>query len=131
MANPNGYDAGLRAYAVLLILQGETEKALEILSEHYGIPTPMLRIGLPRRHARALGCYDPRRRLICLRSSREYHDPFVVLHEFYHHLRSAKAEFAGSEKNADRYALESIQLCLHIYNECKSLFQAMKEEQGI
>ena len=129
MSGPRGYEAGLRAYAVLLILRGDAEKALKMLSEHYGVPAPRLRVGLPRRHARALGCYDPGRRLICLRSSREYRDPFVVLHEFYHHLRSTRAEFAGSEKNADRYALESIRLCLHLYEECRNLLRAVKDEQ--
>ncbi len=128
MEGLDGYEAGLRAYAVLLILRGSAEEALRRLSEYYGVPAPRLRVGLPKRHARALGCYEPRRRLICLRSSREYRDPFVVLHEFYHHLRSSRAEFAGSEKSADNYALSSIRLCLHIYGEeCRKALREARE----
>ncbi|BEP18693.1 hypothetical protein PYJP_20450 [Pyrofollis japonicus] len=128
MEENKGAELGLRAYAVLLILKGETENALRVLSEYYGIATPRLKVGLPKRHAKALGCYDARRRLICLRSSNEYRNPFVVLHEFYHHLRSCRAEFAGSEKNANNYALESIRLCLYIYGEeCEKLIRSLKE----
>ena len=127
MRRSSGYEPGLRAYAALLILRGSAKEALELLAEYYGVDAPRIRVGLPKRHARALGCYDARRRLICLRSSREHRDPFVVLHEFYHHLRSVRAEYAGSEKNADEYALSSIRLCLHIYGEeCRSLLKELE-----
>ena len=98
----------LRARAVELILNGQAERALEELSKFYGIRAPRLKVGLPRRLGRAFGCYDSSRRLICLRSSEEFRNPFVILHEFYHHLRSERGEFAGNEKNADKYAKESI-----------------------
>lgn len=35
-------------------------------------------------------------------------NPFVILHEFYHHLRSKSIDrqHKGTEKNADRFAAE-------------------------
>ena len=101
-------DKVVRAYAVYLIIKGEAERALDILSRYYGIVVPKIKIGLPKRHSKALGCYDQSRETIYLRSSREYRSPYIVLHEFYHHLRGTKLEYPGSEKHADKYALESI-----------------------
>ncbi len=98
----------LRAKAVYLIINGDLDRALEELSDFYRIRKPKVKVGLPKGNKRALGCYDRSRKLICLRSSREFKDPFVVLHEFYHHLRSERGEFSGSEKNANLYALNSI-----------------------
>ncbi|HEV2226795.1 MAG TPA: hypothetical protein VGR56_08340, partial [Nitrososphaerales archaeon] len=45
-----------------------------------------------------------------LAASREYlYDPFVMIHEFYHHLRSASGRHRGTEKDADRFALDFIE----------------------
>lgn len=98
----------VRAYAVYLIVKRDSEKALSVLSRYYGILTPRIRIGLPKKHSKALGCYDPVKKTICLRSSEEYGNPFVVLHEYYHHLRNSRREYPGNEKYANRYALKSI-----------------------
>ncbi len=101
-------DAGVRALAVKYILEGRTEEALNLLSRHYGIPTPKLRIGLPKKCRSAYGCYVAKQKTIYLRSSEEYKSPFVVLHEYYHHLRSIHGKHRGTEKNADLYAADSI-----------------------
>ncbi|ABN69775.1 hypothetical protein Smar_0669 [Staphylothermus marinus F1] len=98
----------VRAYATYLIVRGDAEKALSMLSIYYRIITPRIRIGLPKKHSKALGCYDPVKKTICLRSSEEYRNPFVILHEYYHHLRNSRREYLGNEKYADRYALKSI-----------------------
>lgn len=97
------------ARAVQLILTSRTEDALELLSRYYKTTTPKLRIGLPKRCNKALGCYVAREKTIYLRSSREYTDPFVVLHEYYHHLRYRLGKHRGTEKHADQYALKAIQ----------------------
>ncbi len=114
MSGPSSSEASVRAYAVELILEGEAEEALALLSRYYGVARPGLVVGLPKRHKRAYGCYDPVKRLICVRSSAEYRNPFVVLHEFYHHLRFFFGKHRGTEKGADRYALESIRYYLSI-----------------
>ena len=44
-----------------------------------------------------------------LAARREYlYDPFVMIHEFYHHLRSVSGKHRGTEKQADRFALDFI-----------------------
>ncbi len=96
-----------RALAVALILEGKAEEAIRILSKHYKIPAPKIVMGARGRYD-IYGCYDPRRREICLRDSDIYVNPFVVLHEFYHHLRSVQGRHRGVEKYADKYAVDSI-----------------------
>ena len=116
------------ARAALLVLEGSPEEAVEILAGIHGVPVPRIKIGLPRRYSRVLGCYDHRRRLICLRSSSEYRNPLVVLHEYYHHLRAARAEYSGYEKGADRFAARAVLACLRFYGErCRRLL----EENGL
>lgn len=102
-------EAILRAKAVKMIQEGRTEDALEILSEYYKVQTPKLKIGLPKRCRKAYGCYVAKEKTIYLRSSDEYTNPFVVLHEFYHHIRWRLGSHRGTEKHADKYALQSIQ----------------------
>ena len=104
-----GDEEEVLAEAVRLILEGRPEEALELLSRHYGVRPPRLRVGLPKGCRRALGCYVPSRRTIYVRSSSEYMDPFVVLHEFYHHLRSRLGRHRGTEKGADGFALRAIE----------------------
>jgi uncharacterized protein YaiI (UPF0178 family) len=33
-----------------------------------------------------------------------FYNPFIILHEFYHHIRTKGGIHRGSEKNANRYA---------------------------
>jgi hypothetical protein len=52
--------------------------------------------------------YSQRRKEI-LAARREYlYNPFVMIHEFYHHLRSVSGKHRGTEKQADKFALEFI-----------------------
>jgi len=102
-------DAVVRARAVALILLGETEKAIDILSKFYGVPTPRVKVGLPKGRSNVLGCYIPSKKIIYLKSSEEYRNPFVVLHEFYHHIRYFAGKHRGTERGANEYALKSIQ----------------------
>ena len=96
-----------RALAVHLVLNGKTEQAITLLSKFYRVKAPKITIGARGRYD-ILGCYDLGRREICLKDSQVYMNPFIVLHEFYHHLRSVSGKHRGNEKYADRYALESI-----------------------
>ena len=105
-----GGEEAVLARAVHLILEGKPEEALLILSKHYGIPPPRLEVGLPKRCLHALGCYVPSRRTIYVRSSAEYRDPFIILHEYYHHLRWRRGKHRGTEKYADQYAIRAIKI---------------------
>ena len=114
-------DAVVRAKAVALILLGETEKALEILSKFYGGPPPRVKVGLPKGRSGVLGCYVHSRRTIYLKSSEEYRNPFVVLHEFYHHIRYFAGKHRGTERGANEYALKSIQYFKELASKLRSL----------
>jgi len=103
------------AEAVRLVLEGRPEEAVEMLSRFYGVRPPEVRVGLPKGCRRALGCYVPSKRTIYLRSSEEYMDPFVVLHEFYHHLRYRLGRHRGTEKGADQFALRALEAYRRLY----------------
>ena len=92
---------------VWLILNGKTEEALRLLAEDYKVNVPTLKVGLPKgRKITAFGCYTSKNETISLQNSDVLANPFVVLHEFYHHLRSRSVDkiHKGTEKNADKFA---------------------------
>ena len=99
-----------RATIVWLILNGETEKALMVLASKHGVRVPSIEVGLPKKHrTKAMGCYSGKNRTISVLNSDILKDPFVVLHEFYHHLRTGEdAKHRGTEKYADAFAKEYI-----------------------
>jgi hypothetical protein len=96
---------------VWLILNGQAEKALDLLAKKYKVSTPKLKVGLPKgRKATAFGCYTPKDATISVLNSDVIVNPFVILHEFYHHLRtSVDKQHKGTEKNADKFAREFIE----------------------
>jgi Zn-dependent peptidase ImmA (M78 family) len=99
------------ALVVQLILNGKVEKALELLARHYKVDLPKIRVGLPKgRRANVFGCYAARNQTIYVLNSEVLKDPFVVLHEFYHHLRTGvNNKHKGTEKLANRFAKEFIE----------------------
>ena len=98
-----------RAKIVGLILGGRPEVALRLLSKHYGVREPMLRVGTVKRHRKVLACYVERERRIYLSNSSFMTDPFVVLHEFYHHLRASGIRKSRQvESRADLFAANFI-----------------------
>ncbi|MGD0450567.1 MAG: hypothetical protein ABSA79_05870 [Candidatus Bathyarchaeia archaeon] len=97
---------------VWLILNGKTEEALELLSKNYKVSVPELKVGLPKGHKKtAFGCYTSKSQTISVLDSDILVNPFVIVHEFYHHLRSKGVDkmHRGTEKNADRFALDFIE----------------------
>jgi hypothetical protein len=104
----SGADGVFKAGVVHLILTHDAEKALSSLAEHYGVDTPSLRVGLPKGHANVSGCYVIEKETIYVANSDGLADPFLILHEFYHHLRSISGSHRGTERYADRFAREYI-----------------------
>ena len=99
----------LKPYTVWLILNGKTEEALALLAKNYQVNIPNLKVGLPKGHkVKAYGCYTAKTQTITILNSDILMNPFVILHEFYHHLRSKSVDkmHRGTEKNADKFALE-------------------------
>ena len=89
----------------LILIERQPEQALDLLSEHYRVECPLLRIGLPRGEKKALGCYVQRERTIYISSSKYLYDPYVLIHEFYHHLRNVGGKHRGTERHAKEFAL--------------------------
>jgi len=100
-----------KALIVWLILNGKAEKALELLAEHYGVEVPKLKVGLPKgRKKKALGCYSAKNETIFVLNSDTLKEPFIILHEFYHHIRTAlDRKHKGTEKYADEFSKEFMQ----------------------
>jgi hypothetical protein len=93
---------------VHLILNGKQEEALTLLAQNYKVDTPKLKVGLPKGHkTTAYGCYTAKTQTISVLNSDVLANPFVILHEFYHHLRSKAVDrmHRGTEKNADKFAI--------------------------
>jgi hypothetical protein len=102
-------EISFKTQIVTLILNKQTEEALEKLSEHYNVDVPKLKVGLPKGHLRtAYGTYSGKTKTISVLDSDIFGNPFVILHEFYHHIRSKSVDkiHRGTEKNADKFAIE-------------------------
>ncbi len=98
-----------KPYVVWLILSGKTEEALELLAKSYKVNIPKLKVGLPKGHKiKAFGCYTNKNETISVQNSDIIANPFVIIHEFYHHLRSKGVDrmHRGTEGNADKFALD-------------------------
>jgi hypothetical protein len=100
-----------KALTVVLIMDGNANTALRLLADDYGVARPRLKVGLPKgRRRNSLGCYNAKNRTIYVLNSDVIKQPFVILHEFYHHLRTnVELKHRGTEKNADRFAKDFIQ----------------------
>ncbi len=95
----------LRAKVVSLIIDGQTELALKLLSDYYGISEPDLKVGTVKRHRRVVACYVQNEKRIYLSKGEYITSPFVILHEFYHHLRASElGRKRQVEKRADLFA---------------------------
>ena len=57
-------DVLFRAKVVYLILSKDTKEALELLSSHYGVVEPKLKMGMPKRYSKNPACYVRKNRTI-------------------------------------------------------------------
>ena len=102
-------DSTFRVGIVRMILDGRPEEALCSLSSHYEVEEPDLRVGTVKRHRKVLAVYVHKERRIYVSKSDLLRDPFVILHEFYHHLRASQTpRNAQVEKSADSFAIAYI-----------------------
>jgi len=110
-----------KSKVVHLILTGEAEQALNLLSRHYHVPTPELKVGLPKGHRNVIGCYVADKRIIYIVDRKCLYNLHLILHEFYHHLRSRGGKHRGTEKYADRFAEDYIQAYRRVLHDKKEL----------
>lgn len=107
---PDFLDEAAVARVVHLILEGSAEKALADLSDHFGIRAPKVEVGAVKRHKRdALAVYVQAKKTIYASKSEYLYNPFVMLHEFYHHLRASTDGKRGTEKHANAFARKAIE----------------------
>jgi hypothetical protein len=75
-----------------------------------------LRVGTVKgRRKTALAVYVHEKNTIYASNSDMLYNPFVILHEFYHHIRSKSGEHKGTEKNADAFAIEFMKSYLRVH----------------
>lgn len=98
-------DSRFKATIVQLILSKDTEKAVEVVSKKFNVRTPTLGIGRTKGKKSALAVYSVAANSILFSDQDQYFDPFVVLHEMYHCIRSTSGSHRGTEKNADKFAI--------------------------
>ncbi len=98
-------DSLTKAKVVEMILNKNTEEALQSLSKFYKVDTPQIVVGtIKGKRKTVYAVYVQREsRIYCINSD-IFYNPFIVLHEFYHHIRTKGGVHRGSEKHANMYA---------------------------
>ncbi len=94
-----------KAKIVSMILNKKTEEAIQNLSKFYGISPPEIVVGTVKGKRKTVyAIYVQKESKIYAINSDVFYNPFIVLHEFYHHMRTRGGIHRGSEKNANMYA---------------------------
>ena len=108
MAHNLPIDLAFKAKIVALIFSRDIDEALVLLSRHYDVVKPKLTVGMPKRYSKNPACYVHKNRTIHVSRRETLYNPHIILHEFYHHLRSVKNAQGGIEKYADGFAKDFI-----------------------
>jgi ribosome-associated translation inhibitor RaiA len=88
-----------------MILNRRTEDALQNLSKFYNTTPPEIVVGTVKGKRKTVyAVYVQRESKIYAINSDVFYNPFIILHEFYHHIRTKGGIHRGSEKNANMYA---------------------------
>ena len=102
---PEGEES-MKAYVVFLVLDQRPEKAIEEMCKWYKVSKPKLGVGVVEGRTKGVAAVYSRGRREILAAKREFlYDPFVIVHEFYHHLRYVGAKHRGTERQADAFAM--------------------------
>ena len=105
-----------KAKVVYMILDKKTEEALQSLSKFYKVTPPKITVGTRKGKRRTVyAVYVQRENKIYCINSDIFYNPFIVLHEFYHHIRTKGGIHKGSEKYANMYAKSFIDSYKKIY----------------
>ena len=111
-------DDTFKAYIVQLIIDKKTEQAIESLSQLYEIKPPQIVVGTIKGKRRTVYAVYVQRecKIYCINSD-IFYNPFIIMHEFYHHLRTTAGVQRGSEKHANLYARDFIDSYNTIIND--------------
>lgn len=103
-------DEMMQARIVQMILTKRTEEALLALSSFYKLEPPEIVVGTVKGKRRtAYAVYVHKEKKIYAMNSAIFYNPFVVLHEFYHHLRARSGSHRGTERYANAFARRFIE----------------------
>jgi hypothetical protein len=117
-------DERFKVVIVATILDSKTEEAIHMLCDHYRVTEPKISVGVTEGRTKGVRAVYSQHKKEILAAKREYfYDPFVMIHEFYHHLRSVSGKHRGTEKQADKFAIDFIQA----YNREADKVRRMKE----
>jgi hypothetical protein len=120
-----------KAKIVHIILNRNTEEALQKLSKFYNVTPPEIVVGTIKGKRRTVyAVYVQKERRIYVINSDVFYNPFIVLHEFYHHIRTRAGVHRGSEKHANMYAKSFIDSYKKIV-EKKKMMMTMKPSSEI
>jgi hypothetical protein len=105
MPIPIPLDDLTKAKIVQTILNKKTEEALQHLSKFYNVTPPEIVVGtIKGKRKTVYAVYVQKESKIYATNSDVFYNPFIVLHEYYHHIRTKGGMHRGSEKNANLYA---------------------------
>jgi hypothetical protein len=102
-------ERSFKAAVVGLILSRNTEDAIALVCGKFHVREPSLQIGHTKGKKIALAVYSVSANSITFADQEHFFNPFVVLHEMYHCIRSSSGHHRGTEKNADRFAMDYIE----------------------
>jgi hypothetical protein len=110
-----------KAKVVYMILNKKTEEALQNLSKFYKVIPPEITVGTIKGKRRTVYAVyvQGESKIYCINSD-VFYNPFIVLHEFYHHIRTKGGIHKGSEKHANIYAKSFIDSYKKIVNQIMS-----------
>ena len=113
-----------KAKIVHMILNKNTEEALQNLSKLYNVTVPKIVVGtIKGKRKTVYAVYVQKESRIYVINSDILYNPFVILHEFYHHIRTRAGVHRGSEKHANMYAQSFV-------DSYKRLFEQMRDKKN-
>ena len=109
MIKSTSLDELTKAKIVHLILNRKTEEALRTLSKFYNRTPPEIVVGTIKGKRRSVYAVYVQKecKIYCINSD-IFYNPFIIIHEFYHHLRTTAGVHRGSEKHANMFATDFI-----------------------
>jgi hypothetical protein len=114
-----------KAKIVHMILNRKTEEALQNLSEFYNVTVPRIVVGtIKGKRKTVYAVYVQKESRIHVINSDIFYNPFIVLHEFYHHIRTRAGVHRGSEKHANMYAQSFV-------DSYKRLVEQMRDKKKV
>jgi hypothetical protein len=118
-----------KAKVVNMILNKKTEEALKNLSKFYKVIPPEITVGtIKGKRKTVYAVYVQRESKIYCINSDVFYNPFIILHEFYHHIRTKGGIHKGSEKYANTYAKSFIESYKKIIDQISTQNQTNNTE---